>query len=247
MRRNADAAFNLAACLEDGTGAEKNLVEAYAHYTLAIKCGRTSGARDRLELIGAQLAPSEIEKAKNRCTEVYYLIYQEEREAEIIRQQQESRLRLERQVAADKAEAIKKEAAVKEKAKQLEAIKAKAAQGDSDAEYKLGCSYETGDDGLSPKDEKSAASCFLKAAMQGHAEAQYRLGLCYLTGKGTPKDLLNAYALFEISGNHLQQARNQLPIVQKSMTDAQIIAGPKRIRELQKEIEASISKKSASR
>jgi hypothetical protein len=111
----------------------------------------------------------------------------------------------------------------------------------------LGCSYETGDDGHSPKDEKSAASWFLKAAMQGHAEAQYRLGLCYLTGKGTPKDLLNAYALFEISGNHLQQARNQLPIVQKSMTDAQIIAGPKRIRELQKEIEASISKKSASR
>ena len=243
MKKNPDALFNLGACLEDGDGVQKNLIDAYAHYTLAKRYGRASDSKQRLEELEARMSPGDIEKGKARGQEIYYLINPGEKEADTKRQQEEILRRVERQLAAAKEEALRKEADTKEKAKQLAIIMEKAAQGDPDAEFKLGCRYETGDGIQGAKDDHEASSWFLKAAMQGHAEAQYRLGLCYFTGKGTPKDILLAYALFDISGNHLQEARVQLSAVQKNMTDAQLIAAPKRSRELQKQIEAGIAKK----
>jgi len=245
MKKNPDALFNLGGCLEDGVGLQKNLIDAYAHYTLAKRYGRASDSKQRLEELEARMSPGDIEKGKARSQEIYYLINPGEKEADTKRQQEEILRRVERQLAAAKEEALRKEAATKEKAKQLEIIKEKAAKGDSDAELRLGSLYETGDEVLGPKDEQVAASWFLKAAMQGNAEAQYRLGLCYFTGKGTPKDLLQAYALFDIAGNHLEAARLQLSAVQNNMTDAQIIAAPKKSRELQKQISEHIAKKSS--
>lgn len=236
MKRNADALFNLGACFEDGVGVEKNLIEAFAYYSLAKTYNRTSGVDERLAELKDKMSTSEIVKAAIRSRELYYIINPDEKEAEIKRQKQE-------EVKRQKEEVKRQEAVAEEKARQLDIIKVKAGQGDPDAEFKMGCLYATGEEVRFPKDIYESADWFQKAAMQGHAEAQYRLGLCCYTGNGTPKDILQSYALFDISGNYFQKARVELSKIQKDMTDAQIKAGQKRSRELQKEIEANIAAK----
>jgi len=243
MKKNADALFNLGACFEDGDGVQQSLIDAYAYYTLAKSYGRTSGIRERISELEARMSAWDIEKGKIRSKTIYYLINPGEKEAEMKRQQEEALRRAEQQAAAAKAEALRKEAAAKEKAKRLAGIKVNAAQGDAEAEFELGCLYETDDEILGARDDREASSWLSKAAMQGHPEAQYRLGLCYYEGRGTPKDLLQAYALFDIAGNRLQSARDKLAAIQNSMTDAQIIAAPKKSRELQKQIDANMAKK----
>lgn len=242
--KNADGMFNLGCCFEDGAGVKKDLTEAYAYFLLARTYNRTSGIRERLAELERRLSPSDIERGVARSKELYYLINPEEKEADMKRKQAEILQRVERQVAAAKEEAIRREAALKERAKQLDIIKAKAEEADPDAEFKMGCLYASGDEARFPRDDREAAAWFLKAAMQGHAEAQYRLGLCYFAGKGVPKDVLQAYAFLDNAGNSLEDARQELSKIQKDMNDVQIIAGPKLSRELQKKIGANMAKKS---
>lgn len=242
--KNADGMFNLGCCFEDGAGVKKDLTEAYAYFLLARTYNRTSGIRERLAVLERRLSPSDIERGVARSKELYYLINPEEKEADVKRQQAEILQRVERQVAAAKEEAIRREAALKERAKQLDIIKAKAEEADPDAEFKMGCLYASGDEARFPRDDREAAAWFLKAAMQGHAEAQYRLGLCYFAGKGVPKDVLQAYAFLDIAGNSLEEARQELSKIQKDMNDVQIIAGPKLSQELQRKIGANMAKKS---
>jgi len=242
-RKTPQEHIHLGACFEDGDGVQQSLIDAYAYYTLAKSYGRTSGIRERISELEARMSAWDIEKGKIRSKTIYYLINPGEKEAEMKRQQEEALRRAEQQAAAAKAEALRKEAAAKEKAKRLASIKVNAAQGDAEAEFELGCFYETDDEILGARDDREASSWFSKAAMQGHPEAQYRLGLCYYEGRGTPKDLLQAYALFDIAGNRLQSARDKLAAIQNSMTDAQIIAAPKKSRELQKQIDANMAKK----
>lgn len=240
--KNADAMFNLGCCFEDGAGVKKDLIEAYAYFLLARTYNRTSGIRERLAELERKFSPSDVERGVARSKELYYLINPEEKEADMKRQQAEILQRVERQVAAAKEEAIRREAALKERAKQLDIIKANAAKADPDAEFKLGALYASGEEPGFPKDDRVAASWFLKAAMQGHAEAQYRVGLCYFSGRGVPKDVLQAYAFLDIAGNSLEEARQELSKIQKDMNDVQIIAGPKLSRELQKKIGANLAK-----
>lgn len=67
----------------------------------------------------------------------------------------------------------------------IENIIRKAEQGDSDAQYQLGCRYMIGD-GVEKNYDKSF-EYLLKPAEQGLAEAQARIGFCYFHGFGTEK------------------------------------------------------------
>ncbi len=71
-------------------------------------------------------------------------------------------------------------------AEEQQELRRAAAQGDADAQYKLGIAYYHGE-GV-PEDEVEAVKWYRKAAEQGHAEAQYRLGLAYVDGEGVPWD-----------------------------------------------------------
>ena len=64
--------------------------------------------------------------------------------------------------------------------------KAKAEQGDAEAQFDLGFCY---DDGRGvEKDYGEAVKWYRKAAEQGHAPAQFNLGYCYANGQGVRKD-----------------------------------------------------------
>ena len=73
----------------------------------------------------------------------------------------------------------------------VEQMKAKADQGNAEAQFKLGGMYYKGR-GV-PQDNAQAAAWYRKAAEQGDADAQYNLGVMYAKGLGVPQD--NAQAL----------------------------------------------------
>jgi TPR repeat protein len=75
---------------------------------------------------------------------------------------------------------------VSKEGKAFESCKAKAEQGDSEAQYRLGFIYEQGR-GV-PVDYVESASWWRKAADQGHAGAQFSLGYCYERGEGVPRN-----------------------------------------------------------
>src|SRR5437899_2633314 len=68
----------------------------------------------------------------------------------------------------------------------LAEIRAKADQGDAEAQKKLGAAYARGQ-GL-PQDYKEAAKWYRQAADQGHAGAQTALGELFEAGQGVPRD-----------------------------------------------------------
>ena len=61
-----------------------------------------------------------------------------------------------------------------------------AEQGHSEAQYYLGCCYDSGE-GVD-QDYALAVEWYRKAAEQGHSEAQYSLGWCYDSGQGVDQD-----------------------------------------------------------
>jgi TPR repeat protein len=72
--------------------------------------------------------------------------------------------------------------------------KAKADQGDADAQFNLGVMYAKGQGVV--KDEVEAVKWFRKAADQGNAEAQSNLGVMYAKGEGVVKDEVEAVKWF---------------------------------------------------
>jgi TPR repeat protein len=69
-------------------------------------------------------------------------------------------------------------------------LKARADQGDAQAQFNLGLMYATGE-GV-PKDAAEAVKWYRLAADQNHPRAQFNLGLLYATGEGVPKDTAEA-------------------------------------------------------
>ncbi|MDX1487963.1 MAG: tetratricopeptide repeat protein, partial [Acidiferrobacterales bacterium] len=65
-----------------------------------------------------------------------------------------------------------------------------AAQGDADAQNKLGFMYYFGQ-GV-PQDYAEALNWYRRAAEQGFAYAQFSLGFMYAKGQGVPKDYAEA-------------------------------------------------------
>lgn len=70
----------------------------------------------------------------------------------------------------------------------------KAQAGDVNAQFFLGCRYESGH-GV-PKNYRKAVEWYAKAAEQGDVRGQYYLGLCYYKGNGVLKDYTKAVELF---------------------------------------------------
>lgn len=107
----------------------------------------------------------------------------------------------------------------------LPTLQKQAAQGNADAQYRLGDLYNFGY--LVPQDYKKAALWFEKAAAQGHVGAQNDLGVHYESGNGVPRDDLRAYMWFYLSearstGNSKKYAAINLGFLTHRLTPAQI-------------------------
>lgn len=69
---------------------------------------------------------------------------------------------------------------------ELQLLKRDADRGDTDAQFRIGRRFATGN-GF-PLDQAEAVRWYRKAADQGHVGAQINLGVCYATGKGIARD-----------------------------------------------------------
>ena len=99
----------------------------------------------------------------------------------------------------------------------------KAEAGDAKFQVLMGACYadDASSDGV-PKDDAEAVKWIRKAADQGDAEAQFNLGNMYYSGTGVPKDLVQAHVWWNIAGaKGLEDAKKNLRIVEKEMTDSQ--------------------------
>jgi TPR repeat protein len=88
-------------------------------------------------------------------------------------------------------------------------IRSRAEEGETDAQFRLGDAYNTGE-GVS-KDDVEAVRWYRKAAEQGHAKSQNELGFCYRDGVGVSKDLSEAFQWFRKAAEQgLAEAQNEL-------------------------------------
>jgi uncharacterized protein len=69
-------------------------------------------------------------------------------------------------------------------------LRAKAEQGNADAQYELGACYHVGQ-GV-PQDDAEAMKWYRKAAVQGNSTAQFCIGVRYEYGRGVPQDYTEA-------------------------------------------------------
>lgn len=95
------------------------------------------------------------------------------------------------------------------------------------------------------KDDVQAAVWFRKAAEQGYSDSQFALGICYGSGRGVLKDSVESYAYVSLAGVTSEGARAYLSSFEKKLSRDEVVAGQKRSKELQKEIEAKIAAKKA--
>lgn len=82
----------------------------------------------------------------------------------------------------------------RQRMEELEELKAKALQGDTEAQYKLGDRYYQGI-GVE-RDFTESAQWFKKAANAGHVEAQFYLAWQYSTGSGVKRNLKKSFELY---------------------------------------------------
>ena len=79
----------------------------------------------------------------------------------------------------------------------VEALRAKAEQGDAQAQFNLGFRYNNGE-GV-PQDDAEAVKWYRLAAEQGHASAQNNLGVMYDNGQGVPQDDAEAIKWYRLA------------------------------------------------
>lgn len=105
-----------------------------------------------------------------------------------------------------------------------------AKKGDSDAQYKLGLLYLTGNGAL--QDFAEAARWLEMSAEQGYVLAQYELGMVYRTGHGFPIDLVKSYMWLNLAAAAgIQQAIAARDEVMKSLNPRQLAEAQKTSRE----------------
>ena len=121
-----------------------------------------------------------------------------------------------------------------------------ADQGHAEAQFRLGDCYRYRGVAVE-QDYVQAASWYRKAAEQGDTIAQTSLGRMYNVGEGVTKDVVEAYAYFNLAGITEEGARRSLTRLEKMISADQIAAGKKRTLELRKEIEAKIAAKAPSK
>jgi TPR repeat protein len=95
------------------------------------------------------------------------------------------------------------------------------------------------------KDEVEAVSWYRKAADQGDTLALHNLGGCYGSGRGVAKDEVEKYALWYLASITDEVTREALAEFEKFLPNDVIQLGKTRAKQLQKEINAKMAKKSA--
>jgi TPR repeat protein len=96
------------------------------------------------------------------------------------------------------------------------------------------------------KDFSLAAAWWRKAAAQGDTQAQLNLSGSYSKGEGVAKDIVEAYAYWNLSGKNANLlAMIVLFIGEKTMSAEQANAVQQRTKELQDEIRANLAAKNA--
>jgi uncharacterized protein len=105
-----------------------------------------------------------------------------------------------------------------------------AENGNSDAQYKLGLLYLTGNGAL--QDFAEAAKWLKLAADQGYALAQYELGLIYRTGHGVAIDQVQSYVWLNLAAAAgIQQAVAAREEVMRSLNGKQLAQAQKASRD----------------
>ena len=104
----------------------------------------------------------------------------------------------------------------------FESIRKLAEQGDSDAQFKLGCCYYYRQ-GV-PKNYKEAVKWYRRSAEQGNGDAQLSLGISYFKGEGIARDYVLAYMWFNLSlaEDNKAEAKEILDALEPIMTREQI-------------------------
>jgi TPR repeat protein len=101
-----------------------------------------------------------------------------------------------------------------------------AENGDSDAQYKLGLLYLTGNGAL--QDFAEAAKWLKLAAEQGYGLAQYELGLIYRSGYGLAIDQVQSYVWLNLAAAAgVQQAVGARDDVMRSLNTRQLAQAQK--------------------
>jgi uncharacterized protein len=119
--------------------------------------------------------------------------------------------------------------------------RADALLGDKTSQYKLANYYAYGH-GVE-KNIDDSLRWYKESANQGYALALFALGNRYYDGVGLIRDEVEAYAYWNIAGATIPKAREYIFILEKKITPEVRVAGQKRSKELQKEIEAKIAAK----
>ncbi len=92
-----------------------------------------------------------------------------------------------------------------------------------------------------------AVARYRKEAERGDSLSQYYLAGCYALGKGVPKDLIEAYAYYNLAGPANDEARGNLAKLEAQLSSEEIAAGQKRTRILKNEIAARMASGAASK
>jgi hypothetical protein len=101
-----------------------------------------------------------------------------------------------------------------------------AEKGDSDAQYKLGLLYLTGNGAL--QDFAEAAKWLKLAAEQGYGLAQYELGLIYRTGYGLAVDQVQSYVWLNLAAAAgIQQAVTARDEIMRALSPRQLAQAQK--------------------
>jgi TPR repeat protein len=113
-----------------------------------------------------------------------------------------------------------------------------ADQGNPVSQSQLGMFYRNGR-GVQ-KDLQQSALWFKKAADQGSSWSQHQIGSCLRLGEGVPKDEIEAYAYLNLAGASIEQARNELAEMEKTMSSDARMLGQLRTKQLSKQIEGRV-------
>ena len=116
---------------------------------------------------------------------------------------------------------------------EIDALRARAEQGDASAQHNLGVMHDYGQ-GV-PQDDAEAARWYRLAADQGLALAQVNLGVRYENGRGVPQDYIEAHMWFNLavaqsSGKDRNRWVRSRDIIAAKMTAEQIAEAQRRAR-----------------
>ena len=117
---------------------------------------------------------------------------------------------------------------------EIEALRARAEEGDASVQFNLGFRYGNGRS--VPQDDAEAVRWYRLAADQGHVSAQYNLGVMYANGEGVPQDDVEAHmwtnlAAAQSSGELRDHWVKNRDIIAAKMTTEQVAEAQRRARE----------------